>query len=964
MQIKVGNRVLGDNSPCFIIAEIGINFNGSLELAKKLIDTAVEAGCDAAKFQAFTADNLYPKTAGELDWEDDQGKYSYSIHENVKKFELPKEWVTTLKQYCAEKGIIFFSSICDEEQADFYDKLGTPIFKTTSYAITHLPLIEHLAKKGKPLIISTGGATLEEIKEAYQSAKKYTDKIILLHCIIKYPAPLADINMKALETLQKEFPDAIIGYSDHTAEVVDAPLAAVVKGAKVIEKHITLDKKMQGPDHFFALNPVELKEMVNSVRTAEEKIKRGEKVEVNPLVLGSPEKKITPSEEYLRNFAYQTIITSAPIKKGEIMSKNNLKVLRPGKLGRKLEPKEYPKLTSGFYKATKDLPEGSLLDWNEVEQTKNALIINGKEIPENYCYTIAEIASAHCGSMEKLKHIVKSSVEAGVDAVKFQIFNVDYFVSTFHPNYPNNKKNQFSKEQWKEIFEFAQQFKVDIWADVFDEGSVDIADQYVHGFKLHSTDVTNPFMLEYVAKINKPLILAAGGATIEELKKAVHKLQQAGNNQIILSHGFQAYPTEVNKVNLKRLQLLKQEFPNVVIGYHNHTNAELDLAITMPVAAFAYGAKVIEKHVTDDRSLKGFDYESSLNPSELKELVQQLRAFESSIGIESFAMSEEEIKYRNYTKRYIVAKRNLKAGQTVTIQDLSFKRSSPIGIGASEYTKLVGRTALRDIQADETILPKDVENKAAICLAVRLKSTRLPRKAVLDIEGQTAIEHQIDRLKRCKNGELILCTSTLEEDAPLIEIAKKKGIKYFAGNADDVMDRFLNASSMIDANLIVRTTGDCPVIDPQVVDTLIEHQIKTAADYTGIEDVPIGFEAEVVYRSTILDARTRVKDPKDTEFMTWFIKDPKHFKVEILPVDENLKRNYRMTLDTPKDLEAISAVFKGLYNVKKEFTLKDVVEFLDAHPEIASLNMDYQQIKRPPKLEVMKQKTILFSEAR
>lgn len=964
MPIRVGNRDIGDNSPCFIIAEIGINFNGSLEIAKKLIDTAVETGCDAAKFQAFTADNLYPKTAGELDWEDDNGKYSYSIHENVKKFELPKEWVTTLKQYCAEKDIIFFSSICDEEQADFYDQLGTPIFKTTSYAITHLPLIEHLAKKEKPIIISTGGATLEEIREAYQTAKKYTDKIILLHCVIKYPAPLADINMNVIETLRKEFPNAVIGYSDHTAEVIDAPLAAIAKGAKVIEKHITLDKKMEGPDHFFALDPQDLKEMVKAVRNAEEKVKRGEKVELNSLVLGSPEKKITPSEEYLRNFAYQTIITSAAIKKGDVINKNNIKVLRPGKLGRKLEPKEYPRLTNGLHKAIKDIPEGSLIGWKDVEEVKKALIINGKEIPENYCYTIAEIASAHCGKMEKLKKIVEECAKSGVDAVKFQIFNVDYFVSTFHPNYPNNKKNQFGRKQWKEIFEFTQQFKIDIWADVFDEGSVDIAESYVHGFKLHSTDVTNPFMLEYVAKRNKPLILAAGGATIEELKKAAGKLQQVGNMQLILSHGFQAYPTEVSKVNLKRLQLLKQEFPNLIIGYHDHTNAELDLAITMPVAAFAYGATVIEKHVTDDRSLKGFDYESSLNPDELKEMVAQLRAFESSLGSDSFAMCEDEVKYRNYTKRYIVAKRPLKKGETISLQDLAFKRSSPVGIGASEYEKIVGRKAARDIQGDETILPKDVENKIAICLAVRLKSTRLPRKAVLDIEGQTAIEHQIDRLKRCRKGELILCTSTLEEDTPLIEMAKKKGIKYFAGNADDVMERFLNAAKMVNANIIVRTTGDCPVIDPEVVDQLVEHHIKTGADYTGIEDVPIGFEAEVVYKSTILDAKTRVKDPKDTEFMTWFIKDPKHFKVEILPIDESVKRNYRMTLDTPKDLEAMRVVFKELYNKNKEFALKDVVDFLDQHPEVAAINMDYQQIKRPPKLEVMKQTDVSFQSTK
>ena len=378
MSIKVGNRVISKDSPCFIIAEIGINFNGSLDLAKKLIDTAVEAGCDAAKFQAFTAENMYPKNAGELDREDNYNNknYSFSIYDAVKSFELPKSWVPILQEYCNKKGIIFFSCICDEEQADYYHEVGVPIFKTTSYAITHLPLIEHLAKKGKPIIMSTGGATVEEIREAYDLVRKYTDDIILLHCFIKYPAPLEEINMNVVETLQKEFPEAVIGYSDHSAEPIDAPVAAVFKGAKVIEKHITLDKKMDGPDHFFAVNPAELKQMVAAIRETEESIRQGKSVKVNHTVLGSYQKKISPEEEYLRQFAYQTIITSATIKRGERVNQDNVKVLRPGKLGQKLKPKEYPKMIAGSYRAVRDIPVGSLIGWEDVEEVKGASVIN------------------------------------------------------------------------------------------------------------------------------------------------------------------------------------------------------------------------------------------------------------------------------------------------------------------------------------------------------------------------------------------------------------------------------------------------------------------------------------------------------------------------------------------------------------------------------------------------------------
>ncbi len=368
--IAVAGRNIGGNNPCFIIAEIGINHNGSMEIAKKLIDSAVKAGCDAVKFQAFKAKTLYPKTAGKLDWQDGKKKYSYDIYSNVESFEMPYEWVPELQEYCTKKGIIFFSSVCDEKSADYFSKFNVPLFKTTSYAITHLPLLEHIAKKKIPIIISTGGATMEEIRLAYDTVKKYHDKIIILHCIIKYPAPLSTINMNVLDTLRKEFPRAVIGYSDHSAEPADAPVAAICKGAKVIEKHITLDKKMKGPDHFFALEPDELKEMVSAVRKAEKKLKDGLSLDVNKMVLGSSEKKVDDSEKYLRSFAYQCIFAKKDIKKGTILTREALSVLRPGKKERGLEPKELSRITDGNYAASKDISPEDPITWKSIAKKR------------------------------------------------------------------------------------------------------------------------------------------------------------------------------------------------------------------------------------------------------------------------------------------------------------------------------------------------------------------------------------------------------------------------------------------------------------------------------------------------------------------------------------------------------------------------------------------------------------------
>ena len=341
MKIKIENRIIGEDYPCFIISEVGINHNGDINIAKKMIDVSVESGCDAVKLQTFKTEEMYPKSAGKLDWNDNKGEYSYDIFENVKKFEYPLEWIDELKEYCKNKGIIFFSSVCDEKSVDLLYKKGIKLLKTTSYAITHLPLIEYIAKKGVPIIISTGGSTLEEIKEAYETAKKFNNQIIILHCVIKYPTPLENVNMNVIGTLKKEFPEAVIGYSDHTENPVKAPIAAIVKGAKVIEKHLTLDKKMKGPDHFFALEPEELKKMVSAIRETEKKMKKGEKVDIDKMILGSEKKETQDIERYLREFAYRTIFTKKEIKKDELFTKDNLAILRCGKRKKGLDPKEW-----------------------------------------------------------------------------------------------------------------------------------------------------------------------------------------------------------------------------------------------------------------------------------------------------------------------------------------------------------------------------------------------------------------------------------------------------------------------------------------------------------------------------------------------------------------------------------------------------------------------------------------------
>lgn len=367
---KLGTRTVGENSPCFIIAELGINHNADLSIAKKLIDAAAAAGCDAAKFQMFKAERMYPVTAGKVTWTDTKGTYQYTIRDANKKKEMPESWIPELTKYCAQKGILFLSSACDDESADLLDKHGAVGFKVPSPEITHVPLLEHIAKKNKPVILSTGGATIEQIRDAYAAVRKHTDKIAILHCVITYPAPANIVNLNVLDTLRKEFPDAVIGYSDHTASPTEAPTAAIAKGAKIIEKHITLDKKMEGPDHFFALEPAEIAGMVRAVRYAEQLVAAGKKLLVNAVLLGEREKRVSKEEEYLRSFTQRRIFARANVKKGVTLTEKHVDVLRPGEVREGLSPKEYVRVLGSI--AAQDLKEGEPITWEKVSRKEGA----------------------------------------------------------------------------------------------------------------------------------------------------------------------------------------------------------------------------------------------------------------------------------------------------------------------------------------------------------------------------------------------------------------------------------------------------------------------------------------------------------------------------------------------------------------------------------------------------------------
>lgn len=299
-----------------IIAEIGVNHNGSLEMAKEMVRKVKECGADIAKFQTALPEKLISKSAPKAEYQKETTGSSENQLEMIKKITLPLEAYGELSEYCRKLGIEFLSTPFDLESIDYLDSIGMRLWKIPSGEVTNLPYLEKIGQTGYPVIMSTGMCTLEEIGNAIDVLRvKGTQDIRILHCTTEYPAPMEDVNLKAMDTLRETF-GLETGYSDHT-EGIEVAIAAVARGAAVIEKHFTLDRNLDGPDHKASTEPDEFARMVRSIRNIEQ-------------ALGSSEKKVTESERKNIAVARKSIVAARAIRAGEILNEDNLTTKRPG----------------------------------------------------------------------------------------------------------------------------------------------------------------------------------------------------------------------------------------------------------------------------------------------------------------------------------------------------------------------------------------------------------------------------------------------------------------------------------------------------------------------------------------------------------------------------------------------------------------------------------------------------------
>lgn len=328
--VKIGRFLIGGGHRCFIIAEAGVNHNGSLILAKRLVDAAKRAGVDAVKFQTFKTEKLVVCDAPQFKW--------------LRKLELSKRDFEILRKYCQKKKILFLSSPFDEQSADFLETLGVPAFKIGSGEITNFPLLKHVAKKRKPIILSTGMSSLREVSDAVNVIKKAgCQNFFLLHCVSNYPADPKDVNLNAMETMRREF-QVSVGISDHTLGIT-VSLAAAALGACIIEKHLTLDQKMRGPDHAASLTPEEFADLVKGIRTVES-------------ALGDGRKAPARSERNTALAARRSLVARDKIGAGQVVTRDHVEFRRPGT---GLQPGMLKNILGRT--ARVDIPAGTLLSF-------------------------------------------------------------------------------------------------------------------------------------------------------------------------------------------------------------------------------------------------------------------------------------------------------------------------------------------------------------------------------------------------------------------------------------------------------------------------------------------------------------------------------------------------------------------------------------------------------------------------
>jgi len=564
--------------------------------------------------------------------------------------------------------------------------------------------------------------------------------------------------------------------------------------------------------------------------------------------------------------------------------------------------------------------------------------------PPKKTLVIAEIANSHEGNILIAKKLVNAACDANADAIKFQKFYADELLEKNHSQFNHFKKLEMRLKDWSDLINYSKKRKIKVFVDVFGlKSAKEIYKLKVDGFKIHSTDITNPNLLNFFAKKTIPLLLSTAGCTRNEISEAL-KILNPSNREIVLMHGFQGFPTKVEDLHLRRINSLKKYF-DLPVGLMDHISGDSPLSLIIPLLGIASGVEIIEKHITLNRDDKGIDYFSALNPNEFKKMISLIRLSEKSFGSPEFDLGKNELEYRHLQKKNAISKQIIPNNSKLSTSMFDYKRtnSSKESLPFFEFN---GQTSSKQITSGKLLLKNNLKfgnKKVAAIVACRVDSERLFAKPIQNLKNFSILHHLITQIKTSKQiQEIVLAISENPGNEIFVNFAKEHNLKFVLGDDHDVLQRLIIGAKFVDADIVFRVTSENPYIYWQGIDKLITNHIKGKYDFSFYKDLPIGSSYEIINLQTLEKSHQAGKKKHRSELCSLYVfEHKKSFKIQTLLPPKNLQvPQLRLTVDTPEDLVLARLINKQLGNSLKPIPLLKIIKFLKNRDDLISINSD------------------------
>ncbi|UCH92868.1 MAG: N-acetylneuraminate synthase family protein [Candidatus Aminicenantes bacterium] len=589
-----------------------------------------------------------------------------------------------------------------------------------------------------------------------------------------------------------------------------------------------------------------------------------------------------------------------------------------------------------------------------------------KQLP----HIILETANFHCGDIASLKQAIHtfSQLEYQNIGIKFHAFKPDNVALPDFSWYPIVKNFFIAEEDWAKLIRLSVEKGFSAWLDLFCVYGVEILEKNsdkVRGIKLQPSTLDNLEITNALEKLdlsNKELIINIAGLELSEIESYINQFKKFNSKKIILQMGFQDYPTRVEDSSLKKIDTLRAAFPGFELSYADHISGEDSFAVNFPVYAYLKGCSYIEKHVCNTRKETEYDASAALEYPGMETLLKEIQKVQQCLDTEFITANEK--KYFDKSIQKPVLKKSLNKGQLVAVEDMWFRRTDKPGMNLKELKTLQQSFFILDRKLEplDTLTFKDFKKPGiAAIVAARMKSSRLKQKAILPIQGMSSIERCLDNcLKFTFIDEVILATSTLEEDAILKEYTLKGRTRFWQGDPEDVISRYLGACEKYGIDVIIRVTGDSPVVSPEIAEIILKSHFNTGADFTEARQFAVGTNSQVYNTEALKRVIQLIGNAEYSEHMTFYMtNNPDIFKINYVDLPKELIRDYRLTLDYPEDLEMFNQLFKKLEEQNLDSTLLNVFNVLDQNPHIIKINASRAQIYKtdPELIKLLNEKT-------